>query len=105
LHQYNILFHQVHGHWQLAAILDFDKAWAGHHEIDLARLDLWDGMTQTDFWQTYQRVLPIDPLYAQRRPVYQLLWCLEYADSTPKHLADTQRVCQELNIPLVTNFD
>jgi aminoglycoside phosphotransferase (APT) family kinase protein len=105
LHGYNILFHMEAGKWRLATILDFDKAWAGHLETDLARLELWTGMTSPDFWASYRHLRSLDVGYLQRRPIYQLLWCLEYARSTPEHLADTRRVCQELGIPVIDAFD
>jgi len=105
LHGHNILFHYQEGKWQLATILDFDKAWAGHRETDLARLDLWKVMTSKQFWQSYQAVCPVSPLYKQRRPVYQLLWCFEYARQTADHLADTQQVCAELEIPCIERFE
>jgi aminoglycoside phosphotransferase (APT) family kinase protein len=105
LHKYNIIFHHRGGHWQLATILDSDKAWAGYHESDLARLELWRGMVSAEFWPPYAAVCPIDPLYPQRRPIYQLLWCLEFARSTPEHLADTQRLCAELGLPKLERFD
>ncbi|MBA3944699.1 MAG: aminoglycoside phosphotransferase family protein [Herpetosiphonaceae bacterium] len=98
LHGHNILFHHQDGQWKLATILDFDKAWAGHHESDLARLDLWTGMTGDGFWPAYEAVYPVASLYRQRRPIYQLLWCLEYGATTPKHLADTRRVYEELGL-------
>jgi Ser/Thr protein kinase RdoA (MazF antagonist) len=41
LHKYNILFQYGEGRWRLATILDFDKAWAGHHEIDLKQSSQW----------------------------------------------------------------
>lgn len=98
LHGYNVLFYQAKGSWKLATILDFDKAWAGHNEIDLARMELWRGMTGPDYWLTYQKVHPIDPLFEQRKKIYQLLWCFEYAQATPDHIQDTQRLCQELGV-------
>lgn len=104
LHGYNIIFQQVQSHWQLATILDFDKAWAGHQEIDLARMELWDGMTQADFWLDYKALRSVDELYLQRRPIYQLLWCLEYAVQSSGHLVDTQKLCKELGFPLVERF-
>ena len=104
LHGHNILFENRQGRWMLATILDFDKAWAGHHETDLARLDLWKGMTNQDFWRAYEAVHPIDPLFEQRRPIYQLLWCLEYARPTTDHLADTRRVCEEQGVPIIRHF-
>lgn len=105
LHHHNILFEYRQGQWRLATILDFDKAWAGHHEIDLARLDLWKGMTSDEFWSSYEAICRIAPLYAQRRPIYQLLWCLEYAQPTAEHLADTQRLCAELGLTRLERFE
>ena len=104
LHQHNILFAPDGAGWRLAAILDFDSAWAGHHESDLARLDLWRGMTSARFWSAYRAAHPLDGGYPGRRPIHQLLWCLEYAEPTPEHLADTANVCRELGIPPVTHF-
>jgi fructosamine-3-kinase len=104
LHQHNILFQFVKGHWHLAAILDFDKAWAGHGESDLARMEFWKGMTDTEFWRAYELVRPIEPLYQQRRLVHQLFWCLEYARPTKEHLADTRRLCVELGLEPIQNF-
>ena len=43
LHHHNLLFQHRQGQWRLATILDFDKAWAGHPETDLARLEFWRG--------------------------------------------------------------
>jgi fructosamine-3-kinase len=105
LHRHNILFQRQKGRWRLATVLDFDKAWAGHRETDLARLELWKGMTGESFWQAYEALCPIEPLYTQRRPVYQLLWCLEYARPTAEHLADTQRLCVELGLPRIECFE
>ncbi len=105
LHQHNILFQRRQGQWRLATILDFDKAWAGHGETDLARLELWKGMTSKEFWPPYRAICPVDPLYVQRRPIYQFLWCLEFARTTPEHLADTQRLCAELGLPRLEGFD
>lgn len=105
LHKHNILFRQEAGRWRLATILDFDKAWAGHHEIDLARLELWVGMTSREFWQAYEAVHPLARTYPERRPIYQLLWCLEFAQPTEAHLAVTRRVCDELGIPPVDDFN
>jgi fructosamine-3-kinase len=104
LHRHNILFHPIDGHWQLATILDFDKAWAGHHEIDLARMELWHGQTGEGFWPAYEALIPIASDYAQRRPIYQFIWCLEFARNTPDHLSDTQRLCDFLGLPPITRF-
>lgn len=105
LHQHNILFQYRQGRWHLAAILDLDKAWAGHHETDLARLEFWRGMTSHGFWEGYEAIRRVEPFYRQRRPIYQLLWCLEVAWPTAEHLADTQRVCAELGLPRLERFD
>jgi aminoglycoside phosphotransferase (APT) family kinase protein len=105
LHKHNILFQHRQGQWHLATILDFDKAWAGHHETDLARLELWEGVMSNEFWRSYEAICPIAPLYEQRRPIYQLLWCLEYARPTAEHLADTQRLCTELGLPCLERFE
>lgn len=105
LHKHNILFQYRARQWHLATILDFDKAWAGHHETDLARLDLWKGMTSREFWRSYRASHAVEPLYEQRRPVYQLLWCLECAWPTREHLADTQRLCTELGLARLERFE
>ena len=105
LHQHNILFENRRGNWQLAAVLDFDKAWAGHHEIDLARLEFWRGMTNSDFWEAYQATHQVDAQYRYRQPVYQLLWCLEFARNTAEHIRDTQRLFKEHGFPCPQSFD
>jgi fructosamine-3-kinase len=98
LHRHNIIFRQERGRWRLAAILDFDSAWVGHHESDLARLDLWRGMTSEVFWEAYKSVHAVDEVFQMRRPIYQLQWCLEYASASEEHRADTQRVLAELGL-------
>jgi fructosamine-3-kinase len=105
LHGHNILFRQAQGRWQLSTILDFDKAWAGHQESDLARLDLWTGMVGEGFWPAYQALCPVADGYVQRRPIYQLFWCLEYAHPSSTHVADTQHVCKQLGIPPLAHFE
>lgn len=104
LHGHNILFIRQSDQWRLATVLDFDKAWAGHAETDLARLEFWRGMTAPAFWEAYRTLQPLDDNYVHRRPVYQLLWCLEYASPTQQHLADTRRVFQELDLPVVATL-
>jgi fructosamine-3-kinase len=105
LHKFNILFQRVQGNWRLATILDFDKAWAGHQESDLARLELWTGMVGEGFWSAYETFSPVSAAYVQRRPIYQLFWCLEYAQPSPKHIADTHQICTLLGIPPLTRFE
>lgn len=108
LHGWNILFApQTAGaadEWQLTALLDFDKAWAGYHESDLARLEFWTGMTSAAFWEGYTANREIAPGFLQRKLLYQLFWCLEYARATPRHLADTRRVCAALHLPDITDL-
>jgi aminoglycoside phosphotransferase (APT) family kinase protein len=98
LHGHNILFHREQGRWTLAAILDFDSAWAGHHESDLARLEFWRGMTGEGFWEAYKERHDVAEAYPQRRLIHQLMWCLEYDSATPTHVADTQQVCAALGL-------
>jgi aminoglycoside phosphotransferase (APT) family kinase protein len=104
LHPFNLLFHKPDGQWHLLTILDFDKAWAASHEIDLARLELWTGMTGPGFWEGYNRLELRDNLYVERRPFYQLLWCFEYAVNSSRHLEDTRRLCQQLGLSPVIEF-
>jgi aminoglycoside phosphotransferase (APT) family kinase protein len=104
LHQHNILFNLMQGQWHLATILDFDKAWAGPAESDLARLELWKGMTGKAFWDAYTLTAPVSPLYPQRRLVYQLLWCLEFAVPSPQHISDTLQICDALGVQLPKPF-
>ena len=88
--------------WRIAAVLDFESTWAGCPESDIARLELWRNMMGSGFYEGYTAIRPISDGYPARRPVYQLLWCLEYARPTPAHDADTARVCAALHIPAVT---
>jgi fructosamine-3-kinase len=102
LNPHNILVARQDGRWRVTAVVDFDSAWAGSGESDLARLELWRGMTDDGFHDAYRGVLPAAAGYQERRPIYQLLWCLEYARATPQHRADTAAVCAELGIAPVT---
>ncbi len=98
LHADNILFRYEGGRWQLSGIVDFDSAWAGDPESDLARLELWRGMMGEGFPEAYAAVRPVAPGYLARRALYQLLWCLEYGRSTAQHIADTRHVCAALGL-------
>jgi aminoglycoside phosphotransferase (APT) family kinase protein len=98
LHHHNILFRHDGERWRLAALLDFDKAWAADPESDLARLDLWRGMTGPDFCSAYRERRPLSDRYLERRPLYQLLWCLEYRRSSPEHIENTRAVCAALGL-------
>ena len=88
--------------WRIAAVLDFGSAWAGCPESDLARLELWRDMMGGGFYEGYTATQPIAADYPARRPVFQLLWRLEYAQPTAQHHADTAAVCAQLHIPPVT---
>jgi aminoglycoside phosphotransferase (APT) family kinase protein len=102
LHHYNLLFQYEQGNWKLVGILDFDKTWAGHSETDLARLDFWGDMMGDGFRAAYTARHKIESAYEERKLIYQLLWCLEYAATTPRHQADLQRLAHALNIkPIV----
>ncbi len=84
--------------WRISAVLDFESAWAGCPESDIARLELWRDMMGDGFYEGYTATQPIADDYPTRRPIYQLLWCLEYARPTAQHHADTARVCAALDI-------
>ncbi len=103
LHGHNILFNRYEEEglqkWRLTGILDFDSAWAGCSESDLARLELWRGMIAPSFWNGYRERNDVSERYPQRRPIYQLMWCLEYDSTAPEHLADIESVCAAMNLP------
>lgn len=98
----NLLVANTPGQRPVISVIDFDSAWAGCAESDLARLEFWRGMMGEGFWEAYGAHAPISTRYAERRPIYQFLWCLEYARSTRQHLVDTARICATLGIPPVT---
>lgn len=105
LHKHNILFQSIEGRWRLSGVLDFDSAWAGFHEADLGRMEFWDGMTGDGFWEAYLDMHPLTEEYERRKAIYQLLWCLEYASSTERHLSDTRALCLRLGLDPVLRFD
>jgi len=98
LHHNNVLFHHGPEGWQLVALLDWDKAWAGPAESDIARMAFWDDMTGPGFWDGYPALGDTHDT-AHRALVYQLLWCLEYNDSTARHVSDTNRLRRLLGVP------
>ncbi|WP_187365323.1 phosphotransferase family protein [Cellulosimicrobium cellulans] len=88
LHHANVLVRPAGPGWVLAAVLDWDSAWAGPADADAARAALWDSM-------------PGSPADADdRAAVQQLLWCLEYADGGARHRADTERLAARLGVAL-----
>ena len=100
LHHANVIFRADGGGWHLAGLLDWDKAWAGPAESDVARMAFWDDMTGPGFWQVYRASVTAEEGQAERALVYQLLWCLEYDDDTPRHRADTAKLCRRLGVNL-----
>jgi aminoglycoside phosphotransferase (APT) family kinase protein len=86
LHHANVLVRPAEGGWTVAAVLDWDSAWAGPADADAARAALWDDMPG--------RPEPVDG----RAAVHQLLWCLEYPVATPRHRADTDRLAAVLGV-------
>jgi aminoglycoside phosphotransferase (APT) family kinase protein len=54
----NLIFRPGRAGWHLAAVLDWDKAWAGPSESDIARMSVWDDMTAAGFWEVYSAVAP-----------------------------------------------
>jgi Ser/Thr protein kinase RdoA (MazF antagonist) len=104
LNPYNLLVQQAEDGWHLSGILDWDAAWAGCPDSDLARLSVWHRMHPRSFWSAYQAVRPITAAFEQRKPLLALLWCLEYASPTDDHHAVTAKVCAQLGIPPI-RFD
>ncbi|WP_315093877.1 phosphotransferase [uncultured Cellulomonas sp.] len=96
LHHANLLFRAGPDGWRLAAVLDWDKVWAGPAESDLARMAFWDDMTDAAFWSVYRASVPPAPGWAGRALVHQLLWCLEYDVPTDRHRRDTARLVAAL---------
>jgi aminoglycoside phosphotransferase (APT) family kinase protein len=90
LHSANLLVADQ-GEPLLAAVLDWDKAWAGPPDGDLARTAFWDGLPD----------LEVDgPVRVPERRllVQQLLWCLEREDDSLRHAADTAALCRRLGV-------
>jgi aminoglycoside phosphotransferase (APT) family kinase protein len=98
LHHGNLLFRARSGHWELAGVLDWDKAWAGPAESDLARMEFWDDMTGPAFWRVYRAAVPAADRYRERSLIYQLLWCLEYQSGSARHAADTAALTRKLGV-------
>jgi aminoglycoside phosphotransferase (APT) family kinase protein len=98
LHHANVVFRLERGSWRLAGLLDWDKAWAGPAESDIARMAFWDDMTGPGFWEVYRLAVPPSEGHAERARVHQLLWCLEYPADTPRHRADTAALCRALGV-------
>lgn len=102
----NLVFNLRNGQPELVGILDFESAWASTGESDLARLELWWMTAGAAIRQGYSEVADVASEYTIRRPLLQLLWCLEYAEqhASVEHLAITNGVCAELGLPPI-RFD
>ena len=98
LHHDNVVFRPGPAGWQLAAILDWDKAWAGPAESDCARVAFWDDMTGPGFWEAYPDARAHTPEQRLRAEIFQLLWCLEFDDPSPRHAADTATLRRRLGV-------
>jgi len=98
LHHANLIFHAAQGRWQLAGVLDWDKAWAGPAESDVARMAFWDDMTGPGFWEVYRAAVPMIDGRSERMLIYQLLWCLEYNETSTRHLIETNSLRGQLGI-------
>jgi Ser/Thr protein kinase RdoA (MazF antagonist) len=101
LNSHNLVFDLRDGQPALTGILDFESAWASTGESDLARLELWRLSAGAAVRAGYTDVASLAEDYPARRPVLQLLWCLEYAQDHPSedgHQALTNQVCDELRI-------
>ena len=104
LHGFNVLFDPARS-TKVSGLLDFDKAWSGPAESDIARMEMWYGMTGPSFLATYRERIPKLPGYEERRPFYQMLWCLEYAQETTEHLQITNALCRRLDLPPLQSFN
>ena len=96
LHHANLLFRSGPSGWSLAGVLDWDKAWAGPAESDVARMAFWDDMTDAAFWRVYRAEMPASDGWEQRAMVHQLLWCLEYVVDTARHRQDSATLVARL---------
>jgi len=93
LHHGNVIFRAAPGGgWQLSGVLDWDKAWAGPAESDVARMAFWDDMTGPGFWEVYRGAVPATDGFDRRMLIYQLLWCLEHGDTSDRHRSDTDKL-------------
>jgi aminoglycoside phosphotransferase (APT) family kinase protein len=100
LNAHNLVFEIRDGLPELTGILDFESAWASTGESDLARLELWRLSAGSALREGYQEVAPVADEYEARRPLLQLLWCLEYAQfhNSAEDQAVMDQVCDELGI-------
>jgi aminoglycoside phosphotransferase (APT) family kinase protein len=100
LHHQNLVFRADPDACRLVGVLDWDKAWAGPADSDLARVAFWDDMTGPGFWSVYRAAVPAVDGEDERLLVHQLLWCLEYDVPTDRHRADTAALVRRLGLAL-----
>jgi aminoglycoside phosphotransferase (APT) family kinase protein len=98
LHHQNLVFRADTNDCRLVGVLDWDKAWAGPADSDLARLAFWDDMTGPGFWSVYRAAVPAVDGVHERLLVHQLLWCLEYDVPTERHRSDTAALVGRLGL-------
>ena len=90
-HPWNVLVHEVAGHWTCSAWLDWEYAWSGDPVWDLARLDLFRlkpiGPTPAAFFEGYGKT-PKDPEWT----IYELSIYLWMANQYLDGEVDKERV-------------
>ena len=90
-HPWNVLVHEVAGHWTCSAWLDWEYAWSGDPAWDLARLDIFRlkpiGPTPAAFFEGYGNA-PKDPEWT----IYELSIYLWMANQYLDGEVDEERV-------------
>lgn len=61
-------------------------------------------MTDPSFLASYRRFVPELAGYVDRRPYYQLLWCLEFGQTTAEHLKTTNQLAEQVGFPRTYEF-
>lgn len=89
LNPVNVPPRRSRGRWGIAAVVDFDGAWAGCPDPDFARPEPWRGMTDPAFWAGYAAGVA-----GRRRPAARCSGC-----SGARRTADTARVVAALGVP------
>ena len=77
------------------------RYWEDFAVGDVTELGFVD-VTEREIVEFAQRYDPqpfhVDPAAARRILIYQLMWCLDYNKTTPRHRADTARLCRVLGV-------
>jgi|SRR5215211_1617265 len=96
----NLIFREARAGWQLAGVLDWDKAWAGPSGSDIARMSFWGRHD----WSWLLRGLPDGGATSRRttRACAGLSAAVvpRVHGQQPRHLADTVSVCRRLGIEI-----